>query len=108
VINLLTKLKTMFKRLDKNPESQLLIFINGKAFNVPAGETVAAAVLASGIKQTRSTPISNTPRAPFCLMGVCYECLMIINGQANQRACREYASEGMRIESQHGTGILPE
>jgi predicted molibdopterin-dependent oxidoreductase YjgC len=98
----------MFKRLDKNPKNQVLIFIDGKPFRVSVDETVAAAVLASGIRQTRTTPISNTPRAPFCLMGVCYECLMVINGQPNQRACREYVSEGMRIESQHGAGILPE
>ncbi|MBN4063787.1 (2Fe-2S)-binding protein [Cardiobacterium sp. AH-315-I02] len=98
----------MFKRLDKNPEKQVLIFIDDIPFSVPSGETVAAAVLASGIKQTRTTPISNTPRAPFCLMGVCYECLMIINGQANQRTCKEYVNEGMRIETQHGAGTLPE
>jgi predicted molibdopterin-dependent oxidoreductase YjgC len=96
----------MFKRLDNNPENLVSIFINGKPFKVPNGETVAAAVLASGIKQTRTTPISNTPRAPFCLMGVCYECLMVINGQPNQRACREYVTEGMHIESQHGAGML--
>ena len=98
----------MFKRLDKNPEKQVSITINGKPFDVPAGETVAAAVLASGIGPTRTTPISNTPRAPFCLMGLCYECLMVINGSPNQRACKEYVTEGMIIESQHGPGVLPE
>ena len=98
----------MFKRLEKNPEKQLTIFIDGVPFEVPAGETVAAAVLASGIRYTRTTPVSNTPRAPFCLMGVCYECLMVINGLPNQRACRRYVVEGMRIESQHGTGGVPE
>ncbi len=96
----------MFKRLDKNPENLVSIFIDGKPFSVAIGETVAAAVLVSGIRYTRSTPVSNTPRAPFCLMGVCYECLMVINGQPNQRACREYVREGMRIESQRGTGTL--
>jgi predicted molibdopterin-dependent oxidoreductase YjgC len=98
----------MFKRLDKNPEKQVSITINGKPFNVPAGETVAAAVLVSGIGHTRTTPVSNSPRAPFCLMGLCYECLMVINGSPNQRACKEQVTEGMIIESQHGTGDLPE
>ena len=98
----------MFKRLDKNPEKQVSITINGNPFDVPAGETVAAAVLASGIGHTRTTPVSSSPRAPFCLMGVCYECLMVINGSANQRACKEYVAEGMIIESQHGPGVLPE
>ena len=98
----------MFKRLEKNPEKQVTVFIDGDPFEVPAGETVAAAVLVSGIRHTRTTPVSNTPRAPFCLMGVCYECLMVIDGLPNQRTCRLTVAEGMKIESQHGPGVLPE
>ena len=98
----------MFKRLEKNPQKRVIIYINDKSYGVPAGETVAAAVLASGIRFTRTTPVSNTPRAPFCLMGVCYECLMVIDGLPNQRACKLTVAEGMKIESQHGPGVLPE
>ncbi len=98
----------MFKRLDKKSEKQVTIFIDGAPFEVPASETVAAAVLTSGIRFTRTTPISKTPRAPFCLMGVCYECLMVIDGLPNQRACQLRVAEGMNIESQHGAGVLPE
>ena len=96
----------MLKRLDDNPEKTVTVTIEGQPVEVPAGETVAAAVLASGIGYTRTTPVSGSPRAPFCLMGVCYECLMIIDGQPNQRACKEYVAEGMAIERQHGTGVL--
>ena len=96
----------MFKRLDENPEKLVTVTIEGQPIAVPAGETVAAAVLISGIGHTRTTPVSDTPRAPFCLMGVCYECLMVINGQANQRACREVVEEGMTIERQYGPGEL--
>ena len=98
----------MFKRLEKNPQKRVIIYINDKPYGVSAGETVAAAVLASGIRFTRTTPVSNTPRAPFCLMGVCYECLMVIDGLPNQRACKLTVAEGMKIESQHGPGVLPE
>lgn len=99
----------MFKRLDDYPENLVTVTIEGQSVAVPAGETVAAAVLASGLGlgHTRTTPVSETPRAPFCLMGVCYECLMVIDGQPNQRACRERVHEGMTIERQHGTGVLP-
>jgi predicted molibdopterin-dependent oxidoreductase YjgC len=96
----------MFKRLDDTPEKLVTVTIEGQPVAVPAGETVAAAVLVSGIGHTRTTPVSGTPRAPFCLMGVCYECLMVINGQANQRACREVVEEGMTIERQYGPGEL--
>ena len=98
----------MFKRLDSPPEKCVTITIDGKPFEAAAGETVAAAVLLSGIGYTRTTPVSDAPRAPFCLMGVCYECLMVIDGQPNRRACQEYVIEGMRIERQHGAGVLPE
>jgi D-hydroxyproline dehydrogenase subunit gamma len=96
----------MFKRIDDNPEKLVTVIIDGQSIAVPSGETVAAAVLVSGISHTRTTPVSDTPRAPFCLMGVCYECLMVINGQANQRACREVVEEGMTIERQYGPGEL--
>ena len=96
----------MLKRLDDNPEKTVTVTIEGQPVEVPAGETVAAAVLASGIGYTRTTPVSGSPRAPFCLMGVCYECLMTIDGQPNQRACKEYVAEGMTIERQHGPGVL--
>ena len=97
----------MFKRLEKNPEQQVTVFIDGAPFKVPAGETVAAAVLVSGLRHTRTTPVSNTPRAPFCLMGVCYECLMVVDGLPNQRTCKLTVADGMKIERQHGPGVLP-
>jgi predicted molibdopterin-dependent oxidoreductase YjgC len=96
----------MFKRLDDKPGHTVTVSIEGQSIEVPAGETVAAAVLVSGIGYTRTTPLSGSPRAPFCLMGVCYECLMVINGKPNQRACQEYVAEGMTIERQHGAGVL--
>lgn len=98
----------MFKRLDKKPENCVTITLNGQSLEVPAGETVAAAVLVeSGIHFTRTTSVSNSPRAPFCLMGVCYECLMVINGQSNQRACKTQVEQGMVIQSQQGEGLTP-
>ncbi len=97
----------MFKRLEINPGKQVTIFIDGLPYEVPAGETVAAAVLVSGLRYTRTTPVSSAPRAPFCLMGVCYECLMVVDGVANQRTCKLKVSEGMKIEIQQGPGVLP-
>ena len=96
----------MFKRLDNPARNWVSVTINGQPTQVPEGETVAVAVLAQGLKSTRSTPVSGAPRAPFCLMGVCFECLMVIDGKANQRACMERVREGMRIERQQGTGVL--
>ena len=97
----------MFKRLEESPQPTVSVTIDGRLYRVPAGESVAAAVLASGLRHTRTTPISGAARAPLCLMGVCYECLMVIDGQPNRRACQERVHEGMRIELQQGVGELP-
>ena len=43
---------------------------------------------------------------PFCMMGVCYECLMTIDGVGNQRGCQTLVSQGMRVERQIGASDL--
>jgi len=96
----------MFKRLETKPQNRVTIFINDRPYGVPADETVAAAVLASGIRYTRTTQVTGKHRAPYCMMGVCFECLMVIDGRANQRACQLTVVDGMRIECQQETGVL--
>jgi len=80
------------------------VTIDGLPARVPQDITVAAAVLGNGLRNTRTTPISGAPRAPFCMMGVCFDCLMVIDGKSNRRACATRVHEGMRIESQQGIG----
>ncbi|MEA3302779.1 MAG: (2Fe-2S)-binding protein [Pseudomonadota bacterium] len=95
----------MFKRLDESQPSTVTVVINGRSVIVPQGESVAAAVLAENIGYTRTTPVKQQPRAPFCMMGVCFDCLMIIDGVPNQQACMVQVRDGMRIERQHGSGV---
>jgi predicted molibdopterin-dependent oxidoreductase YjgC len=95
----------MFKRLDESPLQTVTVVINGRSVAVPQGETVAAAVLAENIGYTRTTPVTQKPRAPFCMMGVCFDCLMVIDGVPNQQACMVQVRDGMRIERQHGSGV---
>ncbi|MCL4744727.1 MAG: (2Fe-2S)-binding protein [Burkholderiaceae bacterium] len=66
------------------------------------GDTVAAAVLSSNPGFTRTTPVSGARRAPYCMMGVCFECLMQIDGVANQQACMVQVREGMVVRRQLG------
>lgn len=97
----------MFKYLENNQKEMVNVFIEGLATSVPQNSTVAAAVLAYGIGHSRTTAISNSPRAPFCMMGACYECLMTINGKSNRQACMETVHDGMQIERQQGRGLPP-
>jgi len=66
------------------------------------GDTVAAALIADGVRITRTTPVSDSPRAPYCMMGVCFDCLVMIDGVANQQACMVTAADGMRVSPMSG------
>ncbi|MGD8957604.1 MAG: (2Fe-2S)-binding protein [Chromatiaceae bacterium] len=94
----------MFKRLDERATETVTVDIEGEPVRVPAGASVAAAVLLHGLIPTRSTPVSGQARAPFCMMGVCFDCLMEIDGRPNRQACMVRVEEGMRIRRQQGVG----
>ena len=94
----------MFKQLSASQTDTVEIILNGQHLQVPKGTTVAANALSRNLHFTRTTPVSGSKRAPFCMMGVCYDCIMVIDGQANQRACSVYVRDGMRIDTQQGVG----
>lgn len=88
----------MFERLPETAPATVSIMIDGKAVAARAGDTVAAALLAAGFERCRTTPVSGAPRAPYCMMGVCFECLVVIDGVGNRQACLVPVREGMRVE----------
>ena len=92
----------MFKPLPHNTEAAVTVAVNGERVSVPAGCTAAAAMLMHSGGASRTTPLSGEGRAPYCMMGVCFECLVEINGEPNQQGCLITVSEGMRIAHQHG------
>lgn len=94
----------MFRRLQGHRDETVTVTIDGSQVKVPAGDTVAAVMLALDLLPTRTTAISAAARAPLCMMGVCFECLMEIDGIANRQACQVRVTEGMQIRRQHGAG----
>jgi len=92
----------MFKKLPDAGAATVTVLIDGKPFQAPQGCTAAAAALLAGATSTRTTAVSETPRAPYCMMGVCFECLMEIDGIPNQQACLVPVAEAMRINRQLG------
>ncbi|MGE3651862.1 MAG: (2Fe-2S)-binding protein [Reyranellaceae bacterium] len=90
----------MFKRLAELPP--VAITIDGKPAAARAGDTVAAALLAAGVDRCRTTPVTGAPRLPYCLMGVCFDCLVTIDGIGSRQACMVPVSEGMKVETQIG------
>ena len=87
----------MFQLADTASFDSVEIEIDGKREFVPDGISVAAALLLLGYIPTRHTPHSGAPRAPYCMIGSCFECLLEIDGSANQRACQQEVCAGMRI-----------
>jgi predicted molibdopterin-dependent oxidoreductase YjgC len=92
----------MFKRLNHLNQPTVTITIEDRQIEVPATDSVAAAMLGAGIVATRTTPVSGAPRGPYCMMGTCFECLVEIDGVSNQQACRTQVREGMQIAVQQG------
>ncbi len=77
----------------------LQIYYEGLEIQAYQGETVAGALLAAGIRAMRHSEIGGDPRGIFCGMGVCFDCRMMIDGQANVRACITPVRQGMRVRT---------
>ncbi len=96
----------MFHRINPGAATWRLTF-DGTEFPATEGETVAAALLAAGIISTRDTTVKTAPRGPFCMMGVCFDCLVEIDGVPNRQACMTIVRNGMSIARQRGARDLP-
>ena len=93
----------MFRRISPDSVETITVQFDGAPLRVTKGLNVAAALLEAGITHFRDTPETGSPRAPFCMMGVCFDCLMVINGMPNSQACMIEVTEGMTIERQSKT-----
>lgn len=92
----------MFKRLNDVNEPTVTVTIEGRRINVPASDSVAAAMLVAGILTARTTSISDAHRGPYCMIGACFECLVEIDGVSNQQACQTLVRDGMNVKVQKG------
>ena len=91
----------MFKRL-ADAGAAVALTIDGKPVQAKSGDTVAAALLVAGIDRCRTTPVTGAPRLPYCLMGVCFDCLVTIDGVGSRQACLVPVRGGMAVETQLG------
>ncbi len=96
----------MTRRLENGLERGQAITIVVDGLPVPAfeGESVAAALLAAGTRVLKTTARYGAPRGLYCGMGVCFECVMTVEGRPNVRACQTPVRAGMHIETQRGAG----
>lgn len=97
----------MFRRLYESGGGQVTVTIDGVEIEAEAGEPVAAVLLRSAPCCARFHPVSGRPRAPYCMMGVCFDCLAVIDGTSAQ-ACLTPVHDGMKIERQRGVRSVPD
>ncbi len=102
----------MFRRIELRNASQGLqapheaasisFEFEGRMLHAQSGQMLATALLQAGERVFRETPVSGEPRGPLCLMGVCFECLVEIDGRPNQQACMLTVQPGMKVRRQRG------
>jgi len=74
------------------------ITVDGDPLSAYMGETIAGALLAAGRKAWRRT-LHGQPRGVFCGIGLCFDCLVTVNGTPNVRACVTPVAAGMVVET---------
>lgn len=87
------------KRGTNETSPVVTVYLDGEPVSVPSQASLAAGLIAAGVTRFRNTGLSGAPRAPYCMMGVCYECLVEIDDMPSQQACLTRPSEGMRIRT---------
>jgi predicted molibdopterin-dependent oxidoreductase YjgC len=91
----------VFRRIYE-PGQTLSFSFDGRLLRAAPGDSVAAALLQAGVDRFRTSVVGGEPRGPHCMMGVCFDCLVTIDGVPNRQSCQVQAAEGMVVESQHG------
>ncbi len=97
----------MFKRLH-DLSAPVSFEFEGETVTAEDGETVAAALLAHGVRHVRDAVVSGRPRAPYCMIGACFECLVEIDGRPNRQACMTPVRAGMTVRRQGGADVTPD
>jgi hypothetical protein len=90
----------MFRLRPEGDPATIAVVVEGRTTLVPAGASAAAAVLLAGFRSIRETPVQGSERAPYCMMGVCFDCLAEIDGVPNRQSCMIEARPGMQIRRQ--------
>ena len=73
----------------------------GRKIYFEQGMSIAAALLCNGIKDFRQTQVLRKSRGPFCMMGSCFVCLLIIDGIGNQQGCMRLAEQGIIVKREN-------
>lgn len=88
------------------PDASFEITFDGRPITARPGETIAAALLGAGVTSWRSTRGDGRPRGVFCGIGMCFDCLVVVDGEGSQRACLRLAEPGATVSTQEGVRVV--
>lgn len=92
---------------DGTLSSNRTLLFDGTVVPFAPGQTVGAALSAAGIVSWRTTRRERSPRGLFCGIGVCFDCLVTVDGARTQRACLVAARDGQVVSSSDPDEPLP-
>jgi 2Fe-2S iron-sulfur cluster binding domain len=92
----------MFRRRPDGAAATVAVEVDGRPVMLPPGASAAAAMLLAGLASSRDSALGGDARGPYCLIGVCFDCLAEIDGVANRQSCMIRVQPGMRIRRQRG------
>ncbi len=81
------------------------LVVDGNPIKAIKGEMILAALLAEGIIINRYTEKRKEPRGLFCAIGICTDCVMVVDGIPNTRTCVTPVKDGMVVETQYGLSL---
>lgn len=96
----------MFRKLHDLGPGAVTVHVDGVPVLAERGESVAAVLLRQEAGWSRLTPVKESKRTPYCMMGVCFDCLAEVNGIGSVQTCLMTVEDGMRIERQRGKRSL--
>lgn len=85
----------------------LIVSVDGERVSAEPGDSVASVLIRVNPPLSRTTPVHGSPRAPFCMMGVCFDCLAIVDGVPSTQTCLVQVRNGMYVERQQGRREVP-
>ncbi|MFD1861136.1 (2Fe-2S)-binding protein [Aeromicrobium camelliae] len=87
--------------IQPGPTDPVTITFEGREYVGVRGQSVAGVLLANNVLDWRTTSTRHEPRGLFCGIGVCFDCVVTVDGQRDVRACQRTARDGAQVERQH-------
>jgi hypothetical protein len=83
------------------PTAEVEIEFEGRTYRGVGGQSIAGILLANNVTAWRTTGNLHAPRGVFCGIGICFDCVVTVDGLADVRACLRRARGGEQVERQH-------